>query len=79
MGEIRTITFVHYEALSNGERIMTLASGDTGQGERLVERLEDGGNRLTCIEVCDIGDISIRSAFWNTPVLGPKPEHPTNL
>jgi hypothetical protein len=73
MTEVRTATFVLYDNPHNGDRVQAVVSGDEGQGERLIEDIEDRGHQIIEIVACDVSGITPNSALWLTGVLGPRP------
>lgn len=73
MESVRTVTFVLFDNPYNGDRVQTVIAGDDGQGDALVAAAESQGTVVE-ISVCDVADISPRSALWETGALGPRPE-----
>lgn len=72
MIEAKTATFVLYD--DHGNRELAVAAGDSGEGEKLVEGVEARGYTVVEVQVCDVSDVSPRSAFWETGILGPRPD-----
>lgn len=69
MTETATFTSVIYHEGDEALNLMTV--GDHGQGERLVERIEEMGGVIIEITVKDVGDVLRLIELWSSSLLAP--------